>query len=200
MSTHPIKKRSRESLRLLARVRALCLALPEVTEKVAWGEPTWRVHERLFAMFDDHHHGAAHVSVWLATERDAQAALIEAEPARFFRPAYVGAAGWVGAVLDGDCHWGMVAAVLEQAYQRVAAKAPARRRRPVTDAPRRQASKVSKASKASKASKVSKTSKTSKVSTTGKVGNASKTGKVSKTSKVSKMPAGARAAARAPAR
>lgn len=128
MSTHPVKKRSRETLRLLARVRALCMALPEVTEKLAWGEPTWRVRERLFAQFDNHHHGAPHVSVWLATEPEAQAALLEAEPERFFRPAYVGHLGWVAAVLDGDCQWDMVAAVIEQAYHRIAAKAPARRR------------------------------------------------------------------------
>lgn len=104
------------------------MALPEVTEKLAWGEPTWRVRDRLFAMFDDHHHGAAHVAVWLATEREAQEALIEAEPTRFFRPAYVGPSGWVGAVLDGDCNWDMVTAVIEQAYHRIAAKGPARRR------------------------------------------------------------------------
>jgi predicted DNA-binding protein (MmcQ/YjbR family) len=104
------------------------MALPEVTEKLAWGEPTWRVRDRLFAMFDDHHHGAAHVAVWLATEREAQEALIEAEPARFFRPPYLGPAGWIGAVLTGDCNWDMVTAVIEQAYHRIAAKGPARRR------------------------------------------------------------------------
>ena len=47
------------------RLRRICSALPEVTEKVAWGEPTWRVRGRLFAQLDDHHHGADHLAVWL---------------------------------------------------------------------------------------------------------------------------------------
>ncbi len=122
VSSHPIKPRSPQTERILERLRALCLALPEVTEKIAWGEPTWRVHDRLFAQFDNHHHGSPHVSVWLATEPEAQAALLEAEPERFFRPAYVGHRGWVGAILDGECQWDMVAAVLEQAYRRIASK------------------------------------------------------------------------------
>ena len=44
-------------------LRAICLALPETTEKVAWGEPTWRVRGRLFAQLDDHHHGADRLAV-----------------------------------------------------------------------------------------------------------------------------------------
>jgi len=47
------------------RLRAICLALPEATEKLAWGEPTWRVRGKLFAQLDDHHHGAEHLAVWL---------------------------------------------------------------------------------------------------------------------------------------
>jgi hypothetical protein len=47
------------------RLRAICLALPEATEKIAWGEPTWRVRGKLFAQLDDHHHGADHLAVWL---------------------------------------------------------------------------------------------------------------------------------------
>ena len=49
----------------IARLRAICLALPDTTEKLAWGEPTWRVRERLFAQLDNHHHGAEHLAVWL---------------------------------------------------------------------------------------------------------------------------------------
>lgn len=128
MSSHPLKSRTPQAEKILERLRALCLALPDVTEKIAWGEPTWRVHERLFAQFDNHHHGSPHVSVWLATEPEAQAALLEAEPERFFRPAYVGHLGWVAAVLDGDCQWDMVAVVIEQAYHRIAAKGFGRRR------------------------------------------------------------------------
>src|SRR6266498_5376096 len=49
----------------VARLRAICLALPETSEKMAWGEPTWRVKGKLFAQLDNHHHGADHLAVWL---------------------------------------------------------------------------------------------------------------------------------------
>lgn len=146
VSSHPVKPRSPQTEKILERLRALCLALPDVTEKIAWGEPTWRVRERLFAQFDNHHHGAPHVSVWLATEPEAQAALLDAEPERFFRPAYVGHLGWVAAVLDGDCQWDMVAAVIEQAYHRIAAKAPAKRR--AASAAKRSPAKAARAASA----------------------------------------------------
>lgn len=120
VSTHPVKRRTAESRALIERVRAICLALPDATEQLAWGEPTWRVGGKLFAQFDDHHHGGEHVAVWLPAPEGAQAALIDAEPARFFRPPYVGARGWIGIVLETAPDWGMVAALLEQAHGLVA--------------------------------------------------------------------------------
>lgn len=114
------RQRSVQSDRIIARVRKLCLALPEATEKLAWGEPTWRVRDRLFAQFDDHHHGSPHVSLWLPAPLGTQEALISADPERFFRPPYVGHRGWVAVVLDGRPDWGLVADLIEQAYSIVA--------------------------------------------------------------------------------
>jgi predicted DNA-binding protein (MmcQ/YjbR family) len=122
VSTHPPKKRTRTSLALIAKLRKICLAHPDATEQVAWGEPTWRVNGRLFAQLDDHHHGAKHVSVWLPAPEGAQAALIEAEPARIFRPPYVGPAGWIGVILDTDPDWAMVEALVAQAYELIASR------------------------------------------------------------------------------
>src|SRR5215468_1500943 len=70
------------------RLRRICLALPGATEKIAWGEPTWRAG-KIFAQMDSHHHGAEHVAVWLAVPPGLQEALIEEDPRRFFRPPYV---------------------------------------------------------------------------------------------------------------
>jgi predicted DNA-binding protein (MmcQ/YjbR family) len=128
VSTHPAKKRTAESRALIAKLRPICLALPEATEQIAWGEPTWRVHGRIFAMLDDHHHGSGHVSVWLAAPDGAQSALIEAEPEHIFRPPYVGHNGWIGVTLDNDPNWAMVEALIAQAHALIAArKKPARR-------------------------------------------------------------------------
>jgi len=59
----------------LARVRALCLALPEAHEVVAWGEPTFRVRNKLFAMYASagNHHGAGRAAVWIKAARSSQA-------------------------------------------------------------------------------------------------------------------------------
>jgi hypothetical protein len=102
------------------RLRAICLALPEATEKQAWGEPTWRVRGRLFAQLDDHHHGADHLAVWLPAPLGEQEAMLFADPARFFRPPYVGARGWVGVRIDGRPDWRIVTKLVAQAYRQVA--------------------------------------------------------------------------------
>jgi hypothetical protein len=118
--------RRRSASTPLDRLRAICLALPETTEKMAWGEPTWRVRGRLFAQLDDHHHGAEHLAVWLPAPLGEQEALIKADPARFFRPPYVGQRGWVGVRIDGRPRWTQVKVLVEQAYRQVAPR-PKRR-------------------------------------------------------------------------
>ena len=102
------------------RLRAICLALPETTEKIAWGEPTWRVRGKLFAQLDDHHHGADHLAVWLPAPLGEQEAMVFTDPARFFRPPYVGARGWVGVRIDGQVDWSVVSKLVAQAYGMVA--------------------------------------------------------------------------------
>ena len=62
-AVHPARDDVAEAL---ARPRRICQALPGTSEKVSHGEPTFRVAGRMFATFDNHHHGAPHVGVWLA--------------------------------------------------------------------------------------------------------------------------------------
>lgn len=122
VSTHPVKKRTAESKALLAKIRETCMAQPDATEQLAWGEPTWRVGGKLFAQFDDHHHGGEHVSVWLPAPDGAQAALIEAEPEHIWRPPYVGHLGWIAVRLDTEPPWAMVEALVAQAHEMILAK------------------------------------------------------------------------------
>lgn len=106
---------------LVTRLREICLSLPEANERISHGEPTWFAGKgKVFAMLDDHHHGAAHLSVWLPAGLGAQEALIGSDPERYFRPPYVGGSGWVGVVLDTRPDWRMVAWLVEQAYRLVA--------------------------------------------------------------------------------
>jgi hypothetical protein len=122
-STHPIRPLSAADARLVERLRKLCLALPEADERVSHGEPTWFAGKgKVFAMLDNHHHGSEHLAVWLPQPIGAQEALIEADPARFFRPPYVGVRGWVAVVLDTRPDWDMLAAMLRDAYLHVATR------------------------------------------------------------------------------
>ncbi len=105
------------------RLREICLALPEATEKLAWSEPTWRVRDRIFAQLEDHHHDSERVGVWLKAPDGAQEVLLGAAPNRFYRPPYVGHKGWVGVYLDvPDIDWDELAGLVEQSYRMLAPK------------------------------------------------------------------------------
>lgn len=84
----------------VARARCICMALPEAWEQEAWGEPTWRVRKRMFAMFANDHHGDGRVALWCNAPVGVQQMLLRAEPEKCFVPPYVGVNGWVGIVLD----------------------------------------------------------------------------------------------------
>lgn len=116
-------RRSPPKAALLARLRAICLGFPEANERISHGEPTWFAGKgKVFAMFDNQHHGAEHVSVWLPQPIGVQETLIEADPERFFRPPYVGPSGWVGVVLDTNPDWNMVSRLVRDAFVHVATR------------------------------------------------------------------------------
>ena len=108
--------------REIERIRRICLALPESGEKVAWGEATWRVAGKMFAMTDglNPHHAGHGLSLWLKSDFDTQAMLVESAPKRFFVPPYQGKAGWVAARLDRSTDWGELAELVEEAWRRAA--------------------------------------------------------------------------------
>src|SRR5258706_14004895 len=82
------------------RVRKICLALPETSEKLSHGEPTFFVHKKVFVMFANNHHNDGHIAVWLPVPEGIQAALITKNPKVYFKPPYVGVKGWVGIELS----------------------------------------------------------------------------------------------------
>ena len=108
----------------LARLRRICLALPEAHEAVAWGEPTFRVKNKLFAMYAsaNTHHGGGRHAVWCKAGPGNQALMVAAAPSRFFVPPYVGPAGWIGIWLDGKVDWPEVAELMRDAYRLTAPK------------------------------------------------------------------------------
>jgi hypothetical protein len=104
----------------LETLRQLCLALPEATERLSHGEPTWFVQgKKTFATYADHHHDDR-VAFWCAAPPGAQELLVSADPARFFIPPYVGYRGWVGVRLDVPQDWDQLAYLVTDAYRTVA--------------------------------------------------------------------------------
>ena len=112
-----------ESPGSLDRLRALCLALPEATERLSHGEPTWFVRDKTtFVMFADRHHDDR-VGFWCAAPPGAQESLVSADPEHFYRPPYVGHRGWLGVYLDVDgVDWTHLAEIVDEAYRQVAPK------------------------------------------------------------------------------
>jgi predicted DNA-binding protein (MmcQ/YjbR family) len=111
----------------LERLRAICLALPQATEKEAWGDPTWRVRDRIFAMQKGNHAGGR-PSLWLKAPDGTQAMLIASEPALFFVPPYVGHKGWIGVYLDGKrVDWGMLGELIAESHALIGPKRTARK-------------------------------------------------------------------------
>lgn len=112
---HP--RRYDESNKLIARLRAICFTFPEVVEKEAWGECTFRVAGgKMFAMTDSNHHNSGHLAVWIMAPPTVQENLVGSRPDRFFRPPYVGAKGWVGVRLDPRTDWEALAGILRDGY------------------------------------------------------------------------------------
>lgn len=103
------------------RLRRLCLSIPGTTEKISHGEPTFFTPKRVFAMFANNHHGDGHVAVWLPAGPGVQDALVEEAPQIYFRPPYVGPAGWIGVELSRvDDDW--LGSLIREAFQLMAAK------------------------------------------------------------------------------
>jgi hypothetical protein len=105
----------------LDKVRKLCLALPEKTERPSHGAPTWFIRDKkTCVMVHDDHHGDGRLAIWCAAPPGVQELLVEEEPERFFRPPYVGHRGWLGVRLDVEVDWDELAQIVEDAYRVVA--------------------------------------------------------------------------------
>ena len=105
----------------LERLRRLCLSIPGTMEKISHGEPTFFTPRRVFAMFANNHHDDGHVAVWLPVGPGVQDALIDEAPQIYFRPPYVGSAGWIGVEMSkvGDDRLG---SLIREAFHLMAAK------------------------------------------------------------------------------
>ncbi len=107
--------------RILRAIRERCLALPETSERLSHGAPTFFVRgKRAFLMVLTNHHGDGRFAIWCAAPEGIQALIVEADPEKYFVPPYVGHRGWVGVRLDVPIDWEELAGIAEDAYAEVA--------------------------------------------------------------------------------
>jgi hypothetical protein len=106
------------------RLRAICLAFPEVTERPSHGAPTWFVRDKsaFVTLWAQGHHQREFPHLWCAAPPGVQGELVAADPRRFFVPAYVGSRGWLGVRLDVPVDWAELAELCEDAYRAIAPK------------------------------------------------------------------------------
>ena len=102
-----------------ARLRAICLSLPEATEELMRRGPSYRVADRIFALERPWN---GRLALWCKVPAGSREFMLEAEPARFFIPPYFGAKGWIGVGLDDTDDWREVEAFVRRSYRLVAPK------------------------------------------------------------------------------
>jgi len=107
---------------LAMRMRAICLALPEVTERPSHGAPTWFVRDKnaFVTLWADGHHDNHFPHLWCAAPAGVQHELTASAPERFLRPPYGGHRGWIGVRLDRDPDWTEIAELCQDAYRVIA--------------------------------------------------------------------------------
>jgi hypothetical protein len=104
----------------LAKVRAVCLTLPETTERLSHGGPAFFIrNKKCFVMFLDDHHDDGRLAIWCAAPDGVQAEMVDIDPERFFRPPYVGHLGWLGVQVPG-IEDSELSAICQEAFATVA--------------------------------------------------------------------------------
>jgi hypothetical protein len=103
-------------------IREICLSLPDTSERESHGAPAFFANKQFVMLWPDGHHLQAFAHLWCAAPEGAQAALMERNSFRFFRPPYVGHRGWIGVRLDEDPDVDEIETLCVEAYRCVATK------------------------------------------------------------------------------
>jgi hypothetical protein len=117
----PAKRKRLTAEDHLLRVRKICAALPDTTEKLSHGAPTFFVAKKVYVMFVNNHHDDGHLALWIPAAQGRQELMIADAPEIFFRPPYVGCRGWVGVELPrvGE---EQLASLIREAWRLIAPK------------------------------------------------------------------------------
>ena len=104
-------------------MRKICLSLPETTERLTHGAPSFFIRDKIgFVNYMDNHHDDGRLALWCACPPGMRDGLVKAQPERYFVPPYAGFRGWIGVRLDRGPDWDDVGRVIREAYVAVAPK------------------------------------------------------------------------------
>jgi hypothetical protein len=107
----------------LTRLTEIAIALPEVRRQIYGSHAQFLVRKKTFAYFLDNHHGDGIVAVTCKVLPGENKALVDAQPDRFYLPAYIASRGWVAPRLDrGKIDWREVKELLRGSYEMIAPK------------------------------------------------------------------------------
>ena len=111
----------------LERARSIALRLPEATEKVTWGHPTFRVRDKIFLgigasgdTVDFHPEGREGLTTMSMKAAPGEQETLLASGHPFFRPKYVGNRGWIGVIVDNGTDWSEVEELIVESYRAIA--------------------------------------------------------------------------------
>ena len=117
------KKAAKKEDSRLAKVTKTALPLAESARQLHGSHASFLVRKKIFAYYLDNHHGDGIVAITCKVFPGDNAALVAADPRRFYLPAYIGSRGWVALRLDlGDIDWDEVAELIAGSYRMVAPK------------------------------------------------------------------------------
>jgi len=109
----PTKDEKREE-KVLAKLREICLGLPEAHEVKTWGHPTFRSGTKTFAVLEWYN---GHLCICFKATLPLQQLLVE-DP-RYFKTPYIGNQGWVSLIADRGPDWRDVKRLVVESHQLV---------------------------------------------------------------------------------
>jgi len=98
-------------------LREICLSLPATKETLTWGQPHFRVGEKIFSGYGEE---KGKKVIGFKLEMDHADAMLD-DP-RFWRAPYVGHKGWVSMDATQVRHWEEVRLLIHESYRLIAPK------------------------------------------------------------------------------
>jgi hypothetical protein len=116
-------KKARGTDARLERVSKICGTLPKSLREILGKHASFTVGGKTYAYYLNDHHGDGIIGIACKVMPGDNEALVAAQPAKFYMPAYVGPKGWVGLRLDiAGVDWGEVAELVTGSYRLIAPK------------------------------------------------------------------------------